>query len=88
MCFHKYTHYLKCTLHIPLHTHVCPKNVADDASRVIFCENYQAIRVDLNEACPFCTRSQQKSNAAAPAIGRTNAKSQDAYPSPAHTVTP
>ena len=33
MCYHKYTHYLKCTTHVPLHTHVCPKNVADDASR-------------------------------------------------------
>jgi hypothetical protein len=46
MCFHKYTHYLKCTTHVPLHTHMCPKNVAEDISRVIFCENYRAIRVN------------------------------------------
>jgi hypothetical protein len=85
MCFHQYTHYLKCTTHVPLHTHVCPKNAADDISRVIFCENYKAIRVNVNEVCPFCSPAD-KANAAAK-TGRGGV-SQQAYPSPARTVTP
>ena len=83
MCFHQYTHYLKCTTHVPLHTHVCPKNAADDISRVIFCENYKAIRVNINEVCPFCS-SVDKAKAATGKGG----VSQLAYPSPARTVTP
>lgn len=84
MCFHQYTHYLKCTTHVPLHTHVCPKNVADDISRVIFCENYKAIRVDANQVCPYCSLADKAKAATA---GRGGV-SQEAYPSPARTVTP
>jgi hypothetical protein len=85
MCFHKYTHYLKCTTHVPLHTHMCPKNVAEDISRVIFCENYRAIRVNANEVCPFCSPADK---AKSPGAGRRAGGSQEAYPSPARTVTP
>lgn len=85
MCFHKYTHYLKCTTHVPLHTHVCPKNVTEDISRVIFCENYRAIRVNANEICPFCS-TVEKGKAAD--IGRVAAATRNAYPSPANTGTP
>jgi len=84
MCFHQYTHYLKCTTHVPLHTHVCPKNVADDISRVIFCENYKAIRVNANQVCPFCSPADK---AKAGTAGRGGVI-QEAYPSPARTVTP
>jgi len=87
MCFHQYTHYQKCTTHVPLHTHVCPKNVADDISRVIFCENYKAIRVNANEVCPFCSSTDKAK--AIPGGNRAAAgASQQAYPSPARTVTP
>jgi len=85
MCFHKYTHYLKCTTHVPLHTHVCPKNVTEDISRVIFCENYRAIRVNANEICPFCS-TVEKGKAAD--VGRVAAATRNAYPSPANTGTP
>jgi hypothetical protein len=85
MCFHKYTHYLRCTTHVPLHTHMCPKNVTEDVSRVIFCENYRAIRVNANEVCPFCSPADK---AKLPGSGRLAGVSQEAYPSPAKTVTP
>jgi hypothetical protein len=85
MCFHQYTHYLKCTTHVPLHTHVCPKNAGDEISRVIFCENYKAIRVNVNEVCPFCSPADKAK--AAVKTGRGGV-SQEAYPSPARTVTP
>lgn len=86
MCFHKYTHYLKCATHVPLHTHVCPKNVTEDISRVIFCENYRAVRVNANEVCPFCSPADKGKGAS---IARLSASTtQAAYPSPASTVTP
>ena len=87
MCFHQYTHYLQCTTHVPLHTHVCPKNAADDISRVIFCENYKAIRVNANELCPFCSPAEKAKGKAKAAVVRGGV-SQEAYPSPARTVTP
>lgn len=86
MCFHKYTHYLKCATHVPLHTHVCPKNVTEDISRVIFCENYRAVRVNANEVCPFCSPADKDKGAGVARLAAS--KSQAAYPSPASTVTP
>lgn len=85
MCFHKYTHYLKCKTHVPLHTHVCPKNIHEDISRVIFCENYKTTREDKDEPCPFCLvpEKTQRLNDRKVAPSKS-----DAYPSPARTVTP
>ncbi|KAL9527539.1 hypothetical protein SMMN14_08532 [Sphaerulina musiva] len=54
MCYHKYTHYTHCGEHIPMHTHMCPKNITEDQTRVIFCEDYQAVRVEANADCPHC----------------------------------
>jgi len=92
MCFHKYTHYIKCATHVPLHTHICPKNVTEDISRVIFCENYRAVRVNANEVCPFCSPAADKgskgSTAGVAAARVVASTSQAAYPSPASTVTP
>lgn len=85
MCFHKYTHYPKCATHVPLHTHICPKNVTEDISRVIFCENYRAVRVNANEVCPFCSPEDKGKGAG---VTRMATSSQPAYPSPASTVTP
>jgi hypothetical protein len=86
MCYHKYTHYLKCATHVPLHTHVCPKNVAEDISRVIFCENYRAVRVNANEVCPYCSPADKGKGAGVARLAAST--SQAAYPSPASTVTP
>jgi hypothetical protein len=55
MCYHEYTHYRACNTHIPIHVHACPKNFTQDASRVIFCEDYKTIKVTLAEPCPYCT---------------------------------
>jgi hypothetical protein len=86
MCFHKYTHYLKCATHVPLHTHMCPKNATEDISRVIFCENYRAVRVNANEVCPFCSPADKGKGAGVARLAAST--SQAAYPSPASTVTP
>ncbi|KAK5110175.1 hypothetical protein LTR62_006171 [Meristemomyces frigidus] len=64
MCYHKYVHYGPCKQHIPFHTHVCPKNLNHDGTRVIFCEDYQTVQVVLREGCPHCTPPPQKSLAA------------------------
>lgn len=89
MCFHKYTHYQKCTAHVPLHTHMCPKNITEDVSRVIFCENYRAIRVNASETCPFCAVAESKKKSKASAVQQAaRVSGQAAYPSPADTVTP
>jgi len=64
MCYHKYTHYHACTKHVPIHTHLCPKNVTEDATRVIFCEDYRTDQVTLTERCPYCPRRTATSNVA------------------------
>jgi hypothetical protein len=64
---------------------MCPKNVTEDISRVIFCENYRAIRVNANEVCPFCSPADKTKS---PGASRLAGVSQEAYPSPARTITP
>lgn len=73
MCYHKYTHFGVCTLHVPMHTHTCPKNINEDAARVLYCEDYQTIRVKIGLHCPYClamsappTSSQSTANQAYP----------------------
>lgn len=33
---------------------VCPKNITEDITRIIFCEDYQTARIHSNEVCPYC----------------------------------
>ena len=40
-----------------MHTHTCPKNLLESAARVLFCEDYETIRVELAERCPYCQTS-------------------------------
>ena len=79
MCYHEYTHYITCTEHIPIHTHTCPKNVSDDPSRVIFCEDYKTVRLRSNDLCPHCP-----SRAATP----PRSSPRSGYPTPPMTGTP
>ncbi|TKA29419.1 hypothetical protein B0A54_16303 [Friedmanniomyces endolithicus] len=57
MCYHKYTHFNACSLHVPIHTHMCQKNLTEDATRVIFCEDYRTVRLRLQQKCPHCPPS-------------------------------
>lgn len=82
MCYHKYTHFKGCATHIPMHTHTCPKNFNEDATRVIFCEDYRTVQLRLPEPCPFCP---PRSPAATLGIEGTK---QPPYPTPPKTVTP
>lgn len=81
MCYHKYTHYQTCALHVPMHTHMCPKNVTEDATRVIFCEDYQTMQVRLAQACPYCTPRSANAN-------MSTGTAKQAYPTPPKTGTP
>lgn len=82
MCYHQYTHFQSCRSHIPIHTHICPNNVTDDPTRVIFCSNYETFQIWLNEACPFCTQKTSSiSNC-------TMSVAKQAYPSPRQTISP
>lgn len=81
MCYHKYTHYHSCTAHVPMHTHLCPKNVTEDATRVIFCEEYRTVQSRLPGPCPYCTPRTAAVNLAV-------ATNKLAYPTPPKTVTP
>lgn len=81
MCYHKYTHYASCIEHVPMHTHLCPKNLTEDLTRVIFCEDYQAVRSSTNSPCPYCL---PRSTVTTP----TTASGRYAYPTPPKTATP
>lgn len=92
MCYHKYTHYPHCDQHIPMHTHMCPKNITDDQTRVIFCEDYQAIRVEARSGCPHCEHqhSQHHQTRASSSFVTTPTSSVGlhGYPTPPKTATP
>lgn len=83
MCYHKYTHYSHCNNHIPMHTHMCPKNITEDQTRVIFCEDYQAVRVEAKADCPHCDVHQHRS-----ATTPTSSTGRQGYPTPPKTATP
>ena len=94
MCFHQYTHYNDCKAavkHVPMHTHLCEKNVTEDETRVIFCENYDTVRVNAPGPCPFCpARSLASQTQGAQGTDReASLKARAAsYPSPPNTATP
>jgi len=81
MCYHKYTHYQSCAAHVPIHTHICPKNIMQDATRVIFCEDYRTVQLKLPDPCPYCTPRTAAANMMATA---TTTRKQD-YPTPPKT---
>ena len=54
MCYQEYTHFGACEKHIAMHIHICPKNLTESPSRVIFCEDYEIFRIYLDKICNYC----------------------------------
>ncbi|EMC98627.1 hypothetical protein BAUCODRAFT_376140 [Baudoinia panamericana UAMH 10762] len=54
MCYHRYTHYPGCNKHTPMHVHMCGKNVNEDLTRVLYCEDYCTVQLEVETACPHC----------------------------------
>jgi hypothetical protein len=61
---------------------MCPKNIIEDQTRVIFCEDYQTYRVDAKVACPHCDERLASVTTSAPSPARP------AYPTPPKTDSP
>ncbi|KXS94436.1 hypothetical protein AC578_3542 [Pseudocercospora eumusae] len=81
MCYHEYTHFPRCEVHVPMHTHMCPKNVMNDQTRAIFCEDYQIVQVKTTYSCPHCEIAQSVTTP-------TSSNGRLAYPTPPKTGTP
>ncbi|KAK3067707.1 hypothetical protein LTR53_015262 [Teratosphaeriaceae sp. CCFEE 6253] len=92
MCYHKYTHYGACKRHIHLHTHLCPKNVNDDQTRVLFCEDYTTVRVQLQDRCPHCSPRRSTASPASLTLSTGSRSGLGGlglgYPTPPKTNTP
>ncbi|TKA81295.1 hypothetical protein B0A55_02861 [Friedmanniomyces simplex] len=90
MCYHKYTHYNACKAHIPMHTHMCQKNITEDATRVIFCEDYRTVQLRLKQSCPHCRPRSASSELLMSSGGHGGMGGMNGveYPTPPKTGTP